>query len=477
MKNIKQQTILNKLLLTILFVLATVSFTACSDDDTDKDEEQKQVYIGQLTQMKNGLEYLIDYSDFGYKQGQYPIESKEILSSDFDEITQLISDINLGKYNLSEIDVKVKEAIAKANRSIEAFNATLRISDAYDQSTIDKLGLLQEKRIALVNMRDNSTYGNYQGQYPTESKSILQQGIDDLYKLIQNIENFDIVSPTQEVIEEAITNADLVITNFEASVRLVDNIKYNLFVDGVNNGYINFEYNENFVKFGNQSSQAFTIATWVKITGTNYVEATGNTHNGAILSAFDQNSASPAYFSGWMICWRKESTLRSSVGVVDVNNNDRHLWEPGKNMNIKDQWVHVVIVYNDLGLDDRDNRARIYINGDDSGTIRIGEVERVYNSNQVIANNVKMTAFVQYINGTKMGATAGYMKSLQIWKTNKSGSEIKAMYNGNYDLDLTDSNLVSAWNFETKPADGINIVDLTGRYTATIVGTHQWVEQ
>lgn len=200
------------------------------------------------------------------------------------------------------------------------------------------------------------------------------------------------------------------ITNFENSIRVVDNIKYNLFVDGVSDGYIDFGYNQNFIKFENQGSQAFTIATWVKITGTNYVEAIGDTHNGTILSAFTQNSASPAYFSSWMMCWRKESHLRGSIGVVDVNNNDRHLWEPGKDVNIKDIWVHITIVYNDLGLDDRDNRARIYINGDDSGLIRIGEVERVYNSNQVVTDNVKMTAFVQYFGNTKMGATAGYMK-------------------------------------------------------------------
>ena len=477
MKNIKQQTILNRLLPAILFVFATLLFASCSDNDTEKDEEQKQVYIGQLTQMKNGLEYLTDYSDFGYKQGQYPIESKEILTPDFDEITQLISDINLGKYTLSEIDTKTKEAIAKANRSIETFNATLRISDAYDQSTIETLTLLQEKRIALVNMRDNSTYGNYQGQYPTDSKSILQQGIDDLYKLIKNIEDFDIVNPTQDVTDEAIANANTVIAAFEASVRIVDNIKYDLFVNGVSDGYIDFGYNENFVKFGDMGSQAFTIATWVKITATNYVEATGNSHNGAILSAFAQDGASPAYYSGWMIVWRKEATLRSSVGVVDMNNSSRYLWEPGASKSIKDLWVHVAIVYNDLGLDDRDNRARFYINGDAVGTIRIGEVERVYNSNQVVSGSVKMTAFVQYLSGTKMGATSGYMKDLTMWKTNKSGSEIKAMSNGNYDLDLTDPYLISAWNFETKPADGVSVLDLTGRHTATIVGTHQWVEQ
>lgn len=144
------------------------------------------------------------------------------------------------------------------------------------------------------------------------------------------------------------------ITNFESSIHVVDNIKYNLFVDGVSDGHIDFEYNQNFVKFGNQGSQAFTIATWVKIIGTNYVEAIGDTHNGAILSVFIQNSTSPTYLSGWMMCWRKESYLRGSIGVVDVNNNDRHLWEPGKDVNIKDLWVHITIVYNDLGLDDRD---------------------------------------------------------------------------------------------------------------------------
>lgn len=119
-----------------------------------------------------------------------------------------------------------------------------------------------------------------------------------------------------------------------------------------------------------------------------------------------------------------------------------------------------------------ETRARIYINRDDSGLIQIGEVERVYNSNQVVTDNVKMTACVQYFGDTKMGVTAGYMKELTIWTSEKSGSEIRAMYNGNYDLELTGSNLVSAWSFETKPADGINIVDLIGCYTATIVGAH-----
>ncbi len=478
MKNIQYNILFSRLSLLALLVYSVMSFTACKDDDDTKDEEQKQVYIGQLTQMRNGLEYLIDYSDFGYKQGEYPIESKEALEANFDDIVQLISDINSGSIDLSQIEAKVVDAISKANKSIDEFKATVRLSDAYDENTISVLNTLQEKRILLMDMRDNSTYGNYQGQFPNESKDILQQGVDELYSLIKKIEDFTIVNPSQSIIDEAINNADAAISEFEDTVRLIDNIKYNLFVDGVNDGYIDFGYNQNFVKFGEQSSQAFTVAMWVKITGTNYVEATGDTHNGMLLSAFTQSSDSPAYYSGWMLCWRKNNTLRSSIGIMDTNNiNNRYLWEPGKDTNILNQWVHVAIIYNDKGIDDRDNRARLYINGNDSGTIRIGEQERVYNSNQTVANSIHMTAFVQYFGTKKMGATTGYMKDLRIWKTNLSGSELKAMYTGSYQLDLSDPNLVCAWDFATKPSDGINIPDLTGHYTAQLKGTHRWEEQ
>ena len=52
---------------------------------------------------------------------------------------------------------------------------------------------------------------------------------------------------------------------------------------------------------------------------------------------------------------------------------------------------------------------------------------------------------------------------------------VQNSYNGTAEVTGKEADLAAAWDFMTKPSgSGNEVIDLTGRHTAKIIGTYEW---
>ena len=340
---------------------------------------------------------------------------------------------------------------------------------------IDQLELLITE---IGELKDNSTFGLRAGMYPEESELILTNAISSANRYILLIKHSN-PAPTQTEKDEYLSIVSAAITTFQSTVRTEDAPTKDayLFVDGNNEGYIDFGYSDEYVDFGNVGEQSFTIEMWVNIK--EYCNLAGE-DNSTFLSTFVQQGGTTPFYTGWRVQSRNKSIIRGSVGVKDANNSARYLWEPSYSFNQLNQWVHVAFVYSDKGLDGTASRRGVmYRNGEQVGdVISIGETERQYNSVDAKTAQIKMTAFGRFDTDgtTRKEYFSGYIRRIRIWKTAKDAAYISASKAGSVTLDPADADLVCAWDFEKASYDD-EIVDLTGRHTAKLVGPYSWEER
>ena len=352
------------------------------------------------------------------------------------------------------------------------------------QQYINNLLAKADEILAIVN--DETKWGNHQGQYPVENKSVLESAAKDLESLAERIKSGSITDMTQEIYDETIAAADKKVEEVEDSAW-PDNsqITWNLFVDGNAGSYIDFGYSEDYVKFGEDDNQAFTIELWVNIK--EYCNKQGE-DNCTFLSTMTNDP----HWSGWRAQDRTKGLLRTMVAHwQDNNHTNPQEWEPGwkKSDNwTKDRWTHYAFLFRDKGLPGFDTPTDVkcysMIDGTRQGeVIRVGESWRTYINKQSIANQIKMTGFCMMDNnGNRNEWFSGYIKKIRIWKTNRTENQVYASYMGNEEgVSADNPNLVEAWDFEVKgdqPTQSATrtITGLKG-HTATLVGDNwQWIE-
>ncbi|WP_291591398.1 DUF4972 domain-containing protein [Bacteroides sp.] len=467
------------MLLSLLLIYCLTGLSACDDI---KDEYITDTPLNLLQEKRTALNYLLDNSEYGTAPGTYPESGKDILNSAIAELDALIAKVEAGEI-LDEVTLEA--AIAKVNQSIDKFNDSKYYNLSEEaRRYINELMAKADDIRTIVS--DEAKWGNHKGQYPVVNKSILEGAAEDLDSMADRIRTGEITHITQEMFNEAIANADKKITQVEESAW-PDNsqITWNLFVDGNKGSYIDFGYSEDYVKFGDDDNQAFTIELWVNIK--EYCNKSGE-DNCTFLSTMTNDP----YWSGWRTQDRTKGLLRTMVAHwQDDNHSKPEEWEPGwkKSDNwTKDRWTHYAFLFRDKGLPGFDTPTDVkcysMIDGTRQGEIiRVGEAWRTYINNNSIANEVHMTGFcMKDNNGNRNEWFSGYIKKIRIWKTNRTEDQVYASYAGNEEGVTADNpNLVEAWDFEVKgdqptQNDTRTITGLKG-HTATLVGNNwQWVE-
>lgn len=344
----------------------------------------------------------------------------------------------------------------------DSYVAAPEVEDTY-------INMLDALITDMTDLQENSEYGEKKGQYPTESRAILTDAIDDANRavlLIKYQNPFPSTTERQRYVDEAKAAID----QFKNTVRTEDaeTTPAELFVDGRGDGgsYIDFGRSEEYVNFGTQGSQAFTIEFWVKVT------KGGGKDQNVFLSTYMGGNG---WRNGWMMYWRNASggIYRASWGESGGN-----ICEPSLPAPADGAWQHFVLVYNDKGLsDDTGLRAKLYVNGEVKATE--GSVgSRYYNSNNYGDYSTPMTAFGRYMRTNDElfeEGFAGYMKNIRIWKSAKNDAYVQQSYKGTAEVTGKETDLAAAWNLTTKPAGADNVViDLTGRHTAKVNGTYKW---
>lgn len=477
--NMKQLS--NKLgessLLSLFLVLCLAcSFAGCTDTNYDR-QYINDTHLSVLQESRASLKYLLDNSKYGTTPGTYPKESQDILSKAIEELDLSITKLETG----NELDdVTIESVIAKANQAIDAFKDS-RLYNLSESARKFILQLQAEAADLEEIYNDGTIWGNHQGQYPLESKAILEKAIENLYDLVERIQSGAIADMTQELYDEAIQAANEAMQRVEDSKWAEDHLTWNLFVDGNKGGWIDFGYSEDYVKFGENTKQAFTIELWVNIK--EYCNKPGE-DNSTFLATMTQKD----YWSGWRAQDRTKGLMRTMVAHwQDAGPSNPQAWEPGwkKSDNwTKNRWTHYAFLFKDDGLPGFDTPTDVkcysMMDGSRQGEIvRVEEKYRTYINDNCIKYQSRMTGFCILDNeGNRNEYLSGSIKKIRIWKTNRTEDQIRLSYLGNDAIDPTDPNLVAAWDFEVlgqKPA-GTTITDITGRHTATLKGTYEWVE-
>ena len=395
----------------------------------------------------------------------------------------------------------------------DEYTAAPEIEDTY----IDQLDALIAE---MTDLQQNSDYGDKKGQYPTESRAILTDAIDDANRAVLLIK-YQQPSPSESEKQRYVAEAKASIEQFKSTIRTEDaeTTPAELFVDGRGDGgsYIDFGRSEEYVNFGTEGNQAFTVEFWVKVTkgggkdqnvflstymggdGGSYIDFGrseeyvnfGTEGNQAFTVEFwvkvtkgggkDQNVFLSTYMggdgwrNGWMMYWRNADggIYRATWGETGGN-----ICEPSLKAPEDGEWQHFLFVYSDKGLPGSPElRAKLYVNGEVKTTE--GSVgSRFYNSSNYANYNAPMTAFGRYMRTSDNlfeEGFAGYMKKIRIWKSAKDNEYVQNSYNGTAEVTGKEADLAAAWDFMTKPSgSGNEVIDLTGRHTAKIIGTYEW---
>lgn len=320
----------------------------------------------------------------------------------------------------------------------------------------------------LTALRDTSVYGTLAGTYPQESKQILTPVINEANKYILLIKYGD-AKPSQSDIDKCYANLEKAVADFKASKRTEDAlVPAELYVNGMNGGYIDFGSSPEYSVFGDPGNQQFTVETWFKFTNINGF--------GAAITTFYENGGNRIR-KGWMVNHFDNQRLRMSYSMSAYDN----MLEPGADLPMSgfgNTWVHFAAVYSDNGFNgERDGNGnliviKVYRNG------QLVSTATKRNSNDKYVGNdlpMSMTAFLEIrSDGSTTRKISGFIKDFHIWKTAKTEAEINQLKNKEIVVSGTETDLACGWDFSKTVRDENNIRDLTGRHAARLIGEHRW---
>ena len=231
----------------------------------------------------------------------------------------------------------------------DEYTAAPEIEDTY----IDQLDALIAE---MTDLQQNSDYGDKKGQYPTESRAILTDAIDDANRAVLLIK-YQQPSPSESEKQRYVAEAKASIEQFKSTIRTEDaeTTPAELFVDGRGDGgsYIDFGRSEEYVNFGTEGNQAFTVEFWVKVT------KGGGKDQNVFLSTY---MGGDGWRNGWMMYWRNADggIYRATWGETGGN-----ICEPSLKAPEDGEWQHFLFVYSDKGLPGSPElRAKLYVNGE-----------------------------------------------------------------------------------------------------------------
>lgn len=340
----------------------------------------------------------------------------------------------------------------------------------------DKTEIFIERFSTLVTnltaLRDGATYGELKDNYPVSSKAMLDDEIVYLEETIAKLKEGNKKLADSEA-DRIIREANQIEKNFRATRRTEDflPVAAELLVNGKNGGYIDFGVHPEYSAFGEQGQQAFTVEFWVKLTD---VDEYLNSFV-FLLSTFTDDDTKDHERKGWAVN-SHFGRLRMTYGISYSD-----LFEPGFSFSTLNQWVHVAVVTNENGVDGeiRDGipvMTKIYVNGQLMLSERGRDDRLPYTSNDKEVAMVAFTGLSATANRIGEKSTNGCMRHLHIWKSAKTQAEIQHLMDTPESVTGSESDLVCGWTLNKTVSDNNNIKDLTGKFSARLIGDFQWVE-
>lgn len=343
---------------------------------------------------------------------------------------------------------------------------------ACEKDRPETIAVFEEKELVgkkikeLTDLLSKSTFGLKKDMYPTTSRALIEEKIEALKKFLDDIKT-EVIKPANVAAE---TKAILVAVNasqttFLASKRTEDLVRNGLLhVNGKNGGYIDFGAHREFSDF---DGGAFTVEFWSKVDQFGSFDF--------LLSTFLDNfqGGNDKIFQGWGVNYNG-GNMRMTYAVGKTT-----IYEPpvsNYSTTYAGQWVHLAFVWNPTKANDGSGSPKnfkMYINGEPK---KVEDWSGVY---QPTTANLHMYGFTAGSFGggalTDRG-TNGYMRNMNIWKSLKTQAQIQAIKNNPTSVVGTEADLVCGWRLTQIALDNNDIPDITGRYSAKVVGDFNWIE-
>ncbi len=318
----------------------------------------------------------------------------------------------------------------------------------------------------LTDLQASVTFGVREGTYPEESKQILEGAIDDLKAFLESIKGK--IIPEAQIpseTEREISNANQKKETFLATIRTEDVvIPGELHVNGKNGGYIDFGSHPEYSAF----DQGFTVELWLKFENIGSFDY--------ILSTFIDNQSADRYRQGWCVNYYGEGGAKNLRMTYTLGKEG--LYEPWVKYEEAGKWVHIAFVWNPTNVDDGSGTPttfKMYLDGQLVKEEGWGQTNYTPNTQGTAMIGFNYTNYDGAI-ATDGKGTNGYMKHVHIWNSVKSQAQLQAIMTDPTTITGGETDLVCGWKFTEIPYDNNDIKDITGKYSAKLVGDYVWNE-
>lgn len=425
------------------------SLTSC-----EKDRADSVAVYEQREQIGKKIKELSDL--LANSSGAYPDETKAMMETKIANLKKFLEDVRTEVISPNDVAVETTNLLADVSAFQTQFVTIVGFYDRFGA----KLDILDS-------LLANATFGLGKNMYPQESKVIIENKIGELEDFLEETKTEDILSGNLETqIEDLFNTIITVETQFIASKRTADVIKYGeLYVEGKNGGYIDFGSHP---AYSNFNGGPFTVEFWSKI------DQFGNFD--FLLSTFVDNfqGGDAKVFKGWGANFHN-GNMRMTYAV-----GTKEIYEPyvgNYNTIYTRRWVHLAFVWNPAKSADGSASPKTYKMYIDGVLVKEEDWDKAdFQPNTV---NSRMYGFTSGNFGgdalTDRG-TNGYMRNMNIWKSVKSKAQIEAIKNNPTSVIGTEADLLCGWRFTQLALDNNNIMDITGRYSAKLVGNFNWIE-
>lgn len=336
---------------------------------------------------------------------------------------------------------------------------------------------LTEKYTEMTTLLDGAVFGTKKGNYPEASKAPLEAAIDALNDVITD---FNAGKGTQTALDNAIKAADAAIKAFKNSV-LTEDEKFKgkpgyLLVNNTeeNSSYVDFGNNAEFINFGTPNDDhtyQYTVDMEVYI-------PVSETWNAVVFTGVTTDNGGGwgcnAYESGkfrWVVCpaidggpgagWREEEYRFDNDSSRDFT------------ARYGGRWTHIAVTFYDQGVNRPEGMDNMngYVNGERNFGMNLDANQTYSDANAGITH---MWAFARQEGSVNAAAPtsgwySGSIRNFHIWNRALTPDEIQDLAAGEK-VTKDSKGLVAGWEFTSTVEDNQNIPDITGKYSAKLVG-------
>jgi hypothetical protein len=342
--------------------------------------------------------------------------------------------------------------------------------DTPTSEEIDKTEIFIERLTSLLDnmtsLRDGAVFGEKEGQYPVGSKKMLDDQILSLNETIAKLRDGTKKLSNSDM-DYIISETNKIESKFRKSIRTEDflPVPAELHVNGKNGGYIDFGAHSEYSAF----TSGFTVDLWLKF------EAIGSFDY--ILSTFiDNQNAADRYRQGWCVNYYGEGGAKNLRMTYSLDKDG--LYEPWIRFEDVGRWIHFAAVWNPVNVSDGSGNPRtfkMYLDGQLVKEENWGQTNYTPNTQGASMIGCNYTNYDGSI-ATDGKGTNGWMKHVHIWNTVKTQSEIQNIMNNPESVTGTETDLVCGWDLSKTVSEDNDIKDLTGQFSARLIGDYRWVK-